>query len=95
MLGLKLIFLLQNTYKVFGRGELHIAILLENMRREGFELQVSQPQVIIKEENVHPVKSRQKRDRKGVFNGGKKIEPFEEATIDVPKIFRSSHGTNR
>jgi GTP-binding protein len=33
--------------KVFGRGELHIAILLENMRREGFELQVSQPQVIL------------------------------------------------
>lgn len=35
--------------KVYGRGELHIAILLENMRREGFEMQVSQPQVIIKE----------------------------------------------
>lgn len=35
--------------EVFGRGELHIAILLENMRREGFEVQVSQPQVIIKE----------------------------------------------
>src|SRR3989338_9252761 len=38
-------------FKVYGRGELHIAILLENMRREGFELQVSQPEVIIKEEN--------------------------------------------
>ena len=38
-------------YTVFGRGELHIAVLLENMRREGFELQVSQPHVIIKEEN--------------------------------------------
>ncbi|MBX4210574.1 GTP-binding protein, partial [Candidatus Parcubacteria bacterium] len=38
-------------FKVYGRGELHIAILLENMRREGYELQVSQPQVIIKEEN--------------------------------------------
>ena len=37
--------------KVYGRGELHIAILLENMRREGFEMQVSQPQVIIKEIN--------------------------------------------
>jgi GTP-binding protein len=36
-------------YKVYGRGELHIAVLLENMRREGYELQVSQPQVIIKE----------------------------------------------
>ena len=38
-----------DNMKVYGRGELHIAILLENMRREGFELQVSQPQVIIKE----------------------------------------------
>ena len=39
----------ENDYfKVYGRGELHIAILLENMRREGYELQVSQPQVIIK-----------------------------------------------
>ena len=36
-------------YKVYGRGELHVAIFLENMRREGFEVQVSQPQVIIKE----------------------------------------------
>ncbi len=33
---------------VYGRGELHIAILIENMRREGFELQVSQPQAIVK-----------------------------------------------
>lgn len=38
-----------DTFKVFGRGELHVSVLLENMRREGFELQVSQPQVIIKE----------------------------------------------
>ncbi len=38
-----------DTMRVAGRGELHIAILLENMRREGFELSVSQPQVIIKE----------------------------------------------
>ena len=37
-------------FKVYGRGELHIAILLENMRREGFEMQVSQPEVIVKEE---------------------------------------------
>ena len=36
-------------FKVYGRGELHIAILLENMRREGFEMQVSQPEVIVKE----------------------------------------------
>ena len=36
---------------VYGRGELHIAILIENMRREGFELQVSQPHAILKEIN--------------------------------------------
>jgi GTP-binding protein len=39
-----------NSFSVRGRGELHISILLENMRREGYEVQVSQPQVIIKEE---------------------------------------------
>ncbi len=64
--GLKVDFSSGDQYKVFGRGELHVAILLENMRREGYELQVSQPQVIIKEED------------------GKKLEPFEEALIDVP-----------
>ena len=36
-----------DSFKVSGRGELHIAILLENMRREGYEIQVSQPQVIL------------------------------------------------
>jgi GTP-binding protein len=49
--GLKIDFTDPSFYKVCGRGELHIAILLENLRREGYELQVSQPQVIIKEEN--------------------------------------------
>jgi GTP-binding protein len=39
------------TMLVSGRGELHLAILIETMRREGFELQVSQPRVIFKEEN--------------------------------------------
>jgi GTP-binding protein len=47
--GLKIDFSETTHYKVLGRGELHIAILLENMRREGYELQVSQPTVIIKE----------------------------------------------
>jgi GTP-binding protein len=51
--------------KVYGRGELHIAVLLENMRREGYEIQVSQPKVIVKEID------------------GKKVEPFEEITVDV------------
>lgn len=37
-----------DVFKVSGRGELHLSILLENMRREGYELQVSRPQVIMK-----------------------------------------------
>lgn len=49
--GLKVDFADNNFTKVYGRGELHIAILLENMRREGYEMQVSQPEVIIKEED--------------------------------------------
>ncbi len=49
--GLKIDFSSADSYKVYGRGELHISILLENMRREGFEVQVSKPEVIIKEEN--------------------------------------------
>jgi GTP-binding protein len=48
-IGLKVDFSSNEYFKVYGRGELHVAILLENMRREGYELQVSQPQVIIKE----------------------------------------------
>jgi GTP-binding protein len=66
--GLKIDFS-PDFHKVYGRGELHIAILLENMRREGYEVQVSQPQVIIKEVD------------------GEKLEPFEEATIDLPEEF--------
>lgn len=48
--GLKVDFSQGDNFEVFGRGEMHISILLENMRREGYELAVSQPQVIIKEE---------------------------------------------
>lgn len=65
--GLRVDFSQNDQYRVYGRGELHVAILLEQMRREGYELQVSQPQVIIKEE------------------GGQKLEPFEEVSIDVPQ----------
>ncbi len=66
--GLKIDFS-SDSHKVYGRGELHIAILIENMRREGYELQISQPKAIIKEIN------------------GEKIEPFEEATVDIPEKF--------
>lgn len=61
-----------DTFDVRGRGEMHIAILLENMRREGYELSVSQPQVIVKEED------------------GKKVEPFEEVTVDIPGEFQGA-----
>ncbi|MDO8429869.1 MAG: translational GTPase TypA [bacterium] len=40
-----------DEFIVSGRGELHLAILIETMRREGYELQVSKPEVIMKEEN--------------------------------------------
>lgn len=59
-------------YKVYGRGEMHIAVLLENMRREGYEVQVSQPKVIFKEVD------------------GKKLEPFEEVTIDTPSEYQGA-----
>ncbi|MFH1694391.1 MAG: translational GTPase TypA [Patescibacteria group bacterium] len=48
--GLKIDFSKTDEYTVFGRGEMHIAILLENMRREGYEIQISQPYVILKED---------------------------------------------
>lgn len=68
--GLEVDFSDAKEYKVSGRGELHIAVLLENMRRELYEMQVSQPHIIIKEVD------------------GKKHEPFEEVTIDVPTEFQ-------
>lgn len=39
----------ENAWRVYGRGVLHLSVLIETMRREGYELQVGQPQVIIKE----------------------------------------------
>ena len=41
----------QDTFKVSGRGELHLTILIETMRREGFEFSISRPEVVMKEEN--------------------------------------------
>ncbi len=64
--GLKIDFSSSEYYRIYGRGEMHISILLETMRREGYEFQVSQPHAIIKD------------------IAGKKHEPFEEVTIDVP-----------
>ncbi|MBN2575819.1 MAG: translational GTPase TypA [Deltaproteobacteria bacterium] len=59
-----------DTYEVLGRGELHLSVLIETMRREGFELMVSQPQVIFKEGPA-----------------GEKLEPYEDAVIDVDAAY--------
>lgn len=40
-----------DSFKVSGRGELHLSVLIENMRREGYEFQISKPQVLYREEN--------------------------------------------
>jgi GTP-binding protein len=56
-----------DSFRVFGRGVLHLSVLIETMRREGYELQVGQPQVLFKEVD------------------GKKHEPIEELTIDLPE----------
>ena len=53
--------------RVAGRGVLHLSVLMETMRREGFEFQVGRPQVVYK-----------------VDENGNKLEPIEEATVDVP-----------
>ena len=56
-----------DKFIVYGRGVLHLSVLIETMRREGYELQIGQPQVIVKEID------------------GKKCEPVEELTIDLPE----------
>jgi GTP-binding protein len=58
-----------DTFEVCGRGELHLSVLIETMRREGYEFAVGKPQVIFKE-----IK-------------GKKCEPLEFLTVDVPPEF--------
>ena len=58
-----------DTWEVQGRGELQLAILVEIMRREGFELTVGKPQVVIREID------------------GKRHEPVERMTIDVPEEY--------
>lgn len=59
-----------DSFTVSGRGTLHIAILIENMRREGFEFAVGPPKVITK-----------------LDKEGHKLEPFEEALVEVPEEF--------
>ncbi len=56
--------------RVAGRGVLHLSVLMETMRREGFEFQVGRPQVVYK-----------------IDENGNKLEPIEEATVDVPNDY--------
>ena len=58
--GLKIEFTADSdTIKVYGRGEMHLAVLIESMRREGYELQISQPQVVMQDnekgEKLEPI----------------------------------------
>jgi GTP-binding protein len=59
-----------DSYEVAGRGELQLAILIETMRREGFEMTIGRPRVLMQ-----------------IDENGQKIEPVEEAIIDVDDEF--------
>ncbi|MDQ4061885.1 MAG: translational GTPase TypA, partial [Pseudomonadota bacterium] len=61
----------KDAFEVAGRGELQLAILIETMRREGFELGVSRPRVVMKRDEAT----------------GQYLEPIEEVTIDVDEEF--------
>lgn len=61
----------KDAFEVAGRGELQLGVLIETMRREGFELSISRPRVIFKKDT----------------ETGKKLEPIEEATIDVDEEY--------
>jgi GTP-binding protein len=61
----------KDSFSVSGRGELQLAILIENMRREGFELTVSRPTVVIKTDP----------------QTGQRLEPIEEVIIDVDDAY--------
>ena len=63
-----------DSFLVSGRGELHLGILIETMRREGYELQVSQPEVIFKTDAAT----------------GAKLEPYEILTIDIPSQYQGT-----
>ena len=58
-----------DAFRVAGRGEMHLSILIENMRREGYELSVSTPRVLFKKDE----------------ETGQTLEPIERLVIDVPE----------
>ena len=59
----------KDAFKVSGRGLLHLGILIENMRREGYELSISKPHVIMQRDN----------------DSGALLEPIEYLVVDVPE----------
>ena len=61
----------KDAFEVAGRGELQLGVLIETMRREGFELSVSRPQVVFRKDP----------------ETGKRLEPFEDVQIDVDEEF--------
>ncbi|HZH25704.1 MAG TPA: translational GTPase TypA [Azospirillaceae bacterium] len=61
----------KDSFEVAGRGELQLGILIETMRREGFELSISRPRVLLKTDS----------------ETGQKLEPMEEVTIDVDEEY--------
>lgn len=61
----------KDSYEVAGRGELQLGVLIETMRREGFELSISRPKVLFKQDP----------------ETGQKLEPMEEVQIDVDEEF--------
>jgi GTP-binding protein len=81
--GLKVDFSSNEYLTVFGRGELHIGILIENMRREGYELQVSQPKVIFKRKNGEIIAA----SSESAKSGDDIQEPYEEVIIDTPQEY--------
>lgn len=60
-----------DVFSVAGRGELHISVLIETMRREGFEFQVSRPEVVTRKDE----------------ETGEILEPIEHLVVDVPEAF--------
>jgi len=60
-----------DTFEVRGRGELQLAVLIEQMRREGYELAISRPRVLFKTDST----------------SGQRLEPIEEVQIDVDEEF--------
>src|SRR3989344_8498392 len=76
-----------DKWAVAGRGELHLAILIENMRREGYELQVSKPQVIFKEgpSTRSSAEAHSKSSGKPI-----RLEPIELVSIEVTREYQGT-----